>query len=98
MMGNIAANAASMAIGSTVARGIGSALGWNGVQQVPAEGQAVDQQQQQPQQYGQYQQTPTNSCDSIAKDFAKCLSATNNDVAPCQYYLCVSILSNTLLY
>lgn len=47
---------------------------------------AAQQQQQQPGAFQSQQQT-ANSCEPIAKDFANCLSATNNDMTACQYYL-----------
>lgn len=95
MMGQIAANAASIAVGSTMARGISNALGWNGSSQsaeaaAPAAGAgAVDPYQQQQQSpYGQPQQAAApNQCEPIAKDFMQCLQATNNDMQSCNYYL-----------
>lgn len=93
MMGQIAANAASIAVGHTMARGIGNALGWNGSSQQPAEAAAAPQSVQAPydqnQGYAQQQQQQQapNACENIAKDFANCLTATKGDAAPCQYYL-----------
>jgi hypothetical protein len=94
-MGQIAANAASVAIGSTMARGLSSALGFGGSSapaEAPQQQQQVDAYAQQP--YQQQQQQQPGQCESIAKDFAKCLSATGNDVAPCQYYLYVAPMSD----
>jgi hypothetical protein len=97
-MGQIAANAASMTIASTAARGISHAMGWGGgyaAQQPVAEGAAAPQSVQEPQQLGaygqpmqqQHQQQGAVQCEYLAKDFRDCLSATKGDPSPCQYYL-----------
>lgn len=101
-MGQIAANAASMAVGSTIARGMSHALGWDGhSQQAPA---AADPQSVNPpatgsSPYGDLQQSSSSfqqdsygqqsaqTCELFATDFRNCLSATKGDPTPCQYYL-----------
>ncbi|KAI8913574.1 hypothetical protein EDD86DRAFT_245196 [Gorgonomyces haynaldii] len=77
MLASIAANAASIAIGSTIARGVSGALfGGNSAPQTVAEPQPQQQQQQ-------YQQ---DACAPDQKAFTKCLE-TNNDINACQFYL-----------
>ncbi|WWD21839.1 hypothetical protein CI109_106327 [Kwoniella shandongensis] len=68
--------------GSVVGHGISNML-FGGRSAEPAQAQAapVDQQQQ-----GFNQQSGV-SCDIQAKDFTKCLEATNGDMQSCGYYL-----------
>jgi hypothetical protein len=99
IFGQIAANAASIAAGSTIARGMSHAMGWDGHSQsaAPADPQPQDPQtvnspyagdfQSQSNGFTQDQQQPGQQCQLFAQDFAKCLQATNNDVSPCQYFL-----------
>lgn len=92
-----------MAVGSTVARGVSHAMGWNGYSAPPpaaAEGAApADSQSVSPatSPYGDFQQGNTGfqqdqlqqgqQCELFATDFRNCLSATKGDPSPCQYYL-----------
>lgn len=74
-----------------MARGLSSALGWGGSPAPAAEAQAappVDYSN--PTYAASTQQAPqqgVTACEPIARDFAKCLEATGNDISPCQYYL-----------
>lgn len=81
MLGQMAANVGSVAAGSVIGHGISNALfggrsSNNEVQQAPP----VEQQSFEQQQAG-------GACTYQAKDFTQCLSATNNDMSACNYYL-----------
>ncbi|KAK8846520.1 hypothetical protein IAR55_005606 [Kwoniella newhampshirensis] len=65
--------------GSVVGHGISNML-FGGRSHDAAQAAPVDQQQQMNQQVGA-------SCDIQAKDFTKCLEATNGDMQSCGYYL-----------
>ncbi|KAI8897491.1 hypothetical protein BC833DRAFT_593545 [Globomyces pollinis-pini] len=74
MMASIAANAASIAIGHTVAQGVSGMLFGNSSQ--PA-----------PQQAAPVQQAQAPACEPDQKAFMKCLETNSNDINACQFYL-----------
>lgn len=91
-----------MAVGSTVARGVSHAMGWNGSAAAPAPApedpqtvnpptmngyDTANYQQQSSSGFVQDQPQGQQQCQLFAKDFANCLTATNGDAAPCNYFL-----------
>lgn len=91
MFGNMMSTAAGVGIGSAIGHSIGSLF--TGGSSHPAPEQ---QAQQQPTAYDSYgsQAAQSNnaystgiSCEADAKQFTKCLEATNNDMNSCSYYL-----------
>ncbi|KAK9898343.1 hypothetical protein P389DRAFT_208513 [Cystobasidium minutum MCA 4210] len=101
ILGQIAANTVSMAAGSTIARGVSHALGWDGSGSHAAAPAAADPQSVNPPtsngygdlqsssgfQQDSYGQQGAQTCELFATDFRNCLSATKGDPTPCQYYL-----------
>ena len=83
--------AAGVGIGSAIGHSIGSLFTGGSSQAEPQ----AQQQQQMPTAYDSYgSQAQQNnsynsgiSCEADAKQFTKCLEATNNDMSACSYYL-----------
>ncbi|KAK0521236.1 hypothetical protein OC835_006950 [Tilletia horrida] len=89
LFANMASTAAGVAVGSSVGHGISSMLFGGGsrseapAEQAQAQYPAYDQSAQQ----SAYQQSNVGSCEAQAKDFTRCLEASNNDFNACSYYL-----------